>query len=143
MKPPTDAARSALMARVRQQGTGPERAVAILLRSLGLSYRKNVRGLPGSPDFANKRKRWAVFVHGCFWHGHKGCRFATIPKRNRDFWLEKFARNRARDAGAVRELRRRGFKVSIVWGCEVDEVGPRLSKVLEPRRIDMGRSVDH
>ncbi len=97
-----DAARSALMGRVRQRDTRPEQAVALALRSLGIAYRKNVRGLPGSPDFANKSGKWAVFVHGCFWHRHTGCRRATTPKANREFWLTKFAANRTRDARAIR-----------------------------------------
>lgn len=141
--PATDAARSALMGRIRQRETAPELAIAKQLRALGLAYRKNVRDLPGSPDFANKRKRWALFVHGCFWHRHTGCRLATAPKNNRAFWAEKFTRNRSRDASAVRELRRRGFKVAIVWGCEVDRAGPRLSKILEPSRVDVPCAVNH
>lgn len=138
-----DAARAALMGRVRQKDTRPEQAVAAALRSLGAAYRKNVRGLPGSPDFANKSRKWAVFVHGCFWHRHTGCPRATTPKANRDFWLEKFTANRLRDARAIRALRRMGFKVAIVWECGSADAGLRLSKILEPRRVDMTGAVDH
>lgn len=120
--------RAALMARVRQRDTRPEREVASALRSLGASYRKNVRGLPGSPDFANKSRRWAVFVHGCFWHRHTGCRRATIPKANRTFWLDKFAANRSRDARAIRALRRLGFRVAVIWECQTAE--PRVRETL-------------
>jgi len=122
--------RAALMARVRQRGTRPEQHVASALRALGVGYRKNVRSLPGSPDFANKSKRWAVFVHGCFWHRHTGCRRATIPKANQDFWLDKFAANRARDARAIRALRRMGFRVAIIWECETGDTPSRLSRTL-------------
>jgi len=94
-----DAVRAALMGRVRQKDTRPEQAVAAALRSCGAAYRKNVRGLPGSPDFADRSRKWAVFVHGCFWHRHTGCRRATTPKANRDFWLEKFQANRPATPG--------------------------------------------
>ena len=108
-----------------------------MLRSVGVAYRKNVRGLPGSPDFANRSRRWAIFVQGCFWHAHRGCRRATKPKSNSLFWSEKFARNRARDAKAIVLLRRQGFRVVVVWECEIDAAQDRLSKVLKSRRVDM------
>lgn len=113
----TDQVRSALMARIRQRGTAPERAVAKAMRDIGLAYRKNVRGLPGSPDFANRRRRWALFVQGCYWHHHR-CPRGTTPARNRAFWLEKFAINRARDARAIRALRKMGFRVVVIWECQ-------------------------
>lgn len=113
----TDPARSALMGRVRQRGTAPELAVAAALRQLGLAYRKNVRTLPGAPDFANRRRRWAVFVNGCYWH-HHGCSRGTTPTRNREFWIAKFATNRARDAAAIRALRTAGFRVVVIWECQ-------------------------
>lgn len=117
----TDAFRSALMARVRQRGTKPETAVASILRALGRGYRKSVRTLPGSPDFANRSHRWAVFVNGCYWHHHHNCRKASVPSRNREFWEDKFAANRKRDARAIRSLRRDGFDVLLVWECETAE----------------------
>lgn len=135
--------RSRLLGRVRQKGTAAELAVGGALRALGVAYRKNVRGLPGSPDFANQKRRWAVFVQGCFWHRHTGCRRAIIPKANRSFWIEKFARNRARDAAAVRTLRRDGFRVVLIWECEVDLAAIKLSKVLESRSVDVSKPVDH
>jgi len=131
------------MGRVRQKGTTAEAAIGQTLRALGIAYRKNVRALPGSPDFANRKRRWAVFVQGCFWHRHTGCRRATIPKANRDFWLEKFTRNRARDAAAVRALRIMGFRVVLVWECQVAAGGTRLSKILEAGRVDVAEPVDH
>ena len=136
-----DAARAALMGRVRQRDTRPEQAVALALRSLGIAYRKNVRSLPGSPDFANKSRKWAVFVHGCFWHCHTGCRRATTPKANRDFWLAKFAANRSRDARVIRTLRAMGFRVAIIWECTVTDAERRLSEMLETRGVDEGRAV--
>ncbi|MBY6242199.1 DNA mismatch endonuclease Vsr [Methylosinus sp. Sm6] len=120
MKTPkaSDPARSALMKRVRQARTSAEEAVAVGLRRAGLFYRRNCKGLPGAPDFANRRRKWAIFVNGCFWHHHKICRRGTIPKQNRAFWLEKFAANRARDARKARALRAAGFYVAFVWECE-------------------------
>ena len=133
---PTDAARSALMKRVRRSGTSGERAVAKACRDLGLSYRLNVRSLPGSPDLANTSRRWAIFVNGCYWHHHTGCLRATIPARNRDFWTTKFAANRRRDAHKIRALRARGFRVVVVWECQtldVEVLAGRLSRLRAPR----------
>jgi len=126
------------MSRVRQHGTRAELSVARVLRSLGQHYRLNVRSLPGSPDFANKRRKWAIFVHGCFWHQHTGCPRASVPKRNREFWRNKFIANRRRDASAITALRRLGFKVVVVWECQVDEpdeIVCRLSNILESRCV--------
>ena len=134
--PKPDAKRSALMARVRQRGTAPELAVGSLLRSLGFAYRRNVRRLAGSPDFSNRRRKWAIYVHGCFWHRHTGCKHATAPKANAAFWRDKFAANRRRDAKAIRSLRREGFRVLIVWECETrhaEALKDRLSLFLGPR----------
>jgi DNA mismatch endonuclease (patch repair protein) len=148
MRPPKpdDPKRSALMARVRQRGTAAELVVGSTLRSLKAAYRLNVRSLPGSPDFANRKRKWAVFVHGCFWHQHAGCRRATIPKTNVTFWHQKFAANRARDAQAIRELHGTGFRIAIVWECEVsdpDALAARLLQILETSRIDVPETVDH
>jgi len=115
---PTDRSRSELMRRVRQRGTKAEEHVADLLRDLGLFYRRNVRSLPGSPDFANKSRGWAVFVNGCFWHHHAGCVRATIPTRNRAYWTNKFAENQKRDEANGQALASMGFRVVVVWECE-------------------------
>ena len=143
---PEDPRRSALMARVRQRGTKSELAVGAALRALGHSYRLNVRSLPGSPDFANRSRRWAIFVHGCFWHRHSGCVRATVPKTNEAFWREKFRANRARDARAIRALRSGGFRVALIWECrasEPDALARRLSMVLESSRVDVSEPADH
>lgn len=126
-----DTETSARMARIRQKGTKIEVAVALVLRDLGLHYRKNVRKLPGSPDFANRSKRWAVFVHGCFWHHHAGCHRATVPKSNRRFWVNKFRDNKRRDARSVRLLRREGYRVVVIWECQEQRIRDKLTKILE------------
>lgn len=127
---------SARMARIRQKGTKIETAVAAVLRDLGLYYRKNVRKLSGSPDFANRSKRWAVFVHGCFWHHHAGCHKATVPKSNRRFWLNKFRENKRRDARSVRLLRQGGYRVIVIWECQEPRVRSKLAKILEAGGVD-------
>jgi DNA mismatch endonuclease Vsr len=141
MKPPKpDPARSALMARVRQRGTAVELAVGDVLRSIGASYRINVRKLPGSPDFANRTRKWAVFVHGCFWHHHARCKRATVPKSNKKFWRDKFDANRARDKRALLELRRLGFRVTVIWECQIGDgtlIRERLSEVVEARGVNV------
>lgn len=118
-------ATSLRMAGIRQKGTKIETAVANILRELDLHYRKNVKQLPGSPDFANRSHRWAVFVNGCFWHHHPGCRKATVPKSNTEFWMIKFRDNRLRDA--------RGSHVS-------DTGATALSSSGNARRIGSARS---
>jgi DNA mismatch endonuclease (patch repair protein) len=113
-----DEATSLRMAGIRQRGTSPELIVRKLVTGLGHRYRVENRDLPGSPDLANRSKRWAIFVHGCYWHRHPGCKLATTPKRNREFWEAKFARNVERDAEAVRSLTARDFQTLLVWECE-------------------------
>lgn len=116
----TDRETSIRMAKIRQRDTTAEKVVRSLFRQQGLHYRTVNRDLPGSPDLANRRRKWATFVHGCFWHAHEGCTRATIPKRNREFWLEKFAQNRRRDALRQLELRDMGYRVLVVWECELE-----------------------
>ena len=119
--------RSAMMRAVKQHGTSPELAVRGILRDLGVAYRVHNRDLPGSPDMANRRRHWAVFVNGCFWHGHRNCsktkggRGSRVPKKNSEFWRKKLEDNRRRDARKCRELRARGFRVLIVWECQLRE----------------------
>lgn len=114
-----DAATSVRLGKIRQRDTSAERAVRRILFAAGLRYRIWNRDLPGSPDVANRRARWAVFVHGCFWHHHEKCAKATIPRNNRAFWIEKFAANAARDARVIAELRRLGYACAVVWECEI------------------------
>lgn len=101
-----------------------------MLRGLGKGYTIRNRDLPGSPDIANRKRGWAIFVHGCFWHQHPGCRKATIPKQNAEFWAEKFAQNRLRDARQVAALAALGFSVIVVWECECRD-RPALAARLE------------
>lgn len=93
------------------------------MRRAGIRFRTNCADLPGSPDLSNRRRRIAVFVHGCYWHHHTGCKYATVPKRNRAFWLAKLEANKRRDRRKARELRKLGFKVVTVWECETRRPG--------------------
>lgn len=110
------------MRSVRQFGTGPELALRRWLWRAGVRYRCTNRDLPGTPDIANRAEKWAIFVHGCFWHGHRGCRAATVPKRNRQFWLEKIADNKRRDARKAAALRKLGFSVATAWECKIKKL---------------------
>jgi DNA mismatch endonuclease (patch repair protein) len=102
----------------RRRATAPEALVGTVLRELGQSYRLNRGSLPGSPDFSNRSRGWAIFVHGCYWHHHEGCPRATVPRANREWWLEKFRQNRARDVRKARALEDVGLGVIVVWECE-------------------------
>jgi len=110
--------RSEHMGLIRQKGTKPELAVRSALRELGYRYRLNVTKLAGSPDIVVSGTRTAIFVHGCFWHRHPGCRLASTPKSNVAFWEEKFVRNVERDKKVLDDLRFAGWKVITIWECE-------------------------
>ncbi|WP_426023919.1 very short patch repair endonuclease [Brevundimonas sp. PWP3-1b1] len=111
--------RSAVMRRVKGKDTSPELAVRGILRAAGIGYRLGGMGLPGRPDVTMKGRRVALFVHGCFWHGHDCRRGARRPKANADYWLAKIDRNRARDAAAVQALEASGWRVVTVWECDM------------------------
>jgi DNA mismatch endonuclease (patch repair protein) len=113
--------RSAVMRRVKGKNTTPELAVRRLLRRLGARYRLHRADLPGKPDIVLPGRRLAIFVHGCFWHGHDCARGARVPKANRDYWLGKVGRNRARDAAHRIALEAAGWRVETVWECELKD----------------------
>jgi DNA mismatch endonuclease, patch repair protein len=121
--------RSQMMARIRSTDTAPEVRVRSALHALGVRFRKHVDALPGKPDLANRRNAWAVFVHGCFWHSHKGCGLASSPRSNSSYWRPKLMRNAERDRASARELRRAGFRVFVIWECET-RAPARLSMIV-------------
>jgi DNA mismatch endonuclease (patch repair protein) len=122
MNPPeTTPARSAIMRAVRSRDTGPERVVRALLRSFAPGYRLQRRDIPGRPDIAYVGAKRAIFVHGCFWHGHDCARGARAPKTNADYWRAKLARNKARDALALQSLENLGWRARVVWECELKD----------------------
>ena len=135
--------RSAVMRRVKEAGTTPELALRRLIWRLGGRYRLNRKDLPGKPDIVLPGRRLAIFVHGCFWHGHDCARGARTPKQNRDYWLAKVARNRARDTRTRAELEALGWRVETLWECELKDaegLEPRLAILLassqQAQRLD-------
>ncbi|RQS61183.1 very short patch repair endonuclease [Burkholderia sp. Bp8984] len=129
--------RSERMARIRGKDTFPELTLRKILHRMGFRYRLHNKKIPGRPDIVLPKLRSVVFVHGCFWHRHEGCRIATLPKSNTQFWIEKFERNMARDARVKIELEDLGWRVFIVWECELSsaakalETGEHLAKELK------------
>ena len=126
--------RSRLMSRIGSKHTKPERTVRSLLHGLGYRYRLHRKGLPGKPDIAFVGRKKAIFVHGCFWHGH-GCKIGKVPKSNLQFWLPKIERNRERDCSNCSELEQIGWQVEVVWQCELknlQELEARLQQFVGP-----------
>lgn len=113
--------RSAVMRRVKGKDTTPELAVRRALTRLGARYRLHRKDLPGTPDIAMPGRRLAIFVHGCFWHGHDCARGARVPKQNRDYWVAKVGRNRVRDGASRIALGALGWRVETVWECELKD----------------------
>jgi DNA mismatch endonuclease (patch repair protein) len=137
------AARSAVMRRVKGRDTGPELRVRQALTALGARYRLHRKDLPGSPDIVLPGRRLALFVHGCFWHGHDCARGARVPKANRDYWTAKVARNRARDAGVQAALGEAGWRVETLWECELNDAASlraRLEALLSAKHGGPGHA---
>jgi DNA mismatch endonuclease (patch repair protein) len=109
------------MAGIRTKNTTPELKVRTVAHRLGYRFRLHRKDLPGSPDLVFPRLKAAVFVHGCFWHRHKGCGKSSIPGTRTEFWTEKLTRNVARDAAATERLRRAGWRVLVIWECETKD----------------------
>lgn len=129
-----DPARSALMSRIRAKNSKPELAVRKVAHALGYRFRLHYHSLPGTPDLVFPRLRTAIFVHGCFWHRHRGCRRTTQPKTRAKYWSEKFEANVARDARKSRRLRQMGWHVFVVWECQTldaRKLAARLQRILK------------
>ena len=107
------------MSRVRSENSGPELKMRRALWHKGFRYRVNDPCLPGRPDIVLSRYRTVIFVHGCFWHGHKDCKYYTVPNTNTEFWMAKVARNQERDQEVWRRLEAKGWSVVIVWECQL------------------------
>jgi DNA mismatch endonuclease (patch repair protein) len=125
--------RSSVMRQVKARDTTPERTVRRLLTGMGLRYRLHRKDLPGAPDIVMPGRKLALFVHGCFWHGHDCARGARVPKQNRDYWTAKIGRNRDRDVRTREALAAMGWACEVVWECELkDETAlkARLNRIL-------------
>jgi DNA mismatch endonuclease (patch repair protein) len=107
------------MRSIKGKNTSPELAVRSLLYRMGYRFRLHIKDLPGCPDIVFPRRRKVIFVHGCFWHSHRKCKKATIPKSNVSFWTEKLSRNKERDATDRRMLKRLGWQILTIWQCDL------------------------
>lgn len=127
--------RSYIMSRVGQFNTKPEKKVRSLLHHLGYRFRLHQKNLPGKPDIVLPKYRKVIFVHGCFWHLHRGCHRSSIPASNHEFWTNKLTRNKARDKRNIANIRALGWEVLIVWECEIkklDVLEKKLTTFLKP-----------
>lgn len=116
------------MSRIRGRDTKPEIAVRKLLHKMGYRFRLHLKSLPGKPDIVLPKHKKIVFVHGCFWHGHRGCRRASRPVSNADFWNVKIEKNIKRDAENLKKLKALGWKTTTVWQCQI-----RKTQLLQKR----------
>ena len=113
--------RSEIMSRVRGKDTAPEMIVRKLVHSLGYRYRLHGQKLPGKPDLVFGPRKKVIFVHGCFWHGHEGCRKARLPKSRLEYWGPKIEENKQRDRKNLEELRTSGWSCLVLWQCELKD----------------------
>ena len=132
--------RSYNMSRIKCKDTKPEEMVRKALFARGFRYRKNDRKLPGSPDIVLPKYKTVIFVNGCFWHGHKGCKYYVVPKTNTDFWLDKINHNINRDAQKNTQLLKLGWHVITIWECKLkkaifEETINDLSNAIKSRRM--------
>jgi DNA mismatch endonuclease (patch repair protein) len=126
--------RSWNMSRIRGKDTGPERVVRSVLHRMGYRFRLQGKGLPGRPDIVLPKYRTVVFVHGCFWHRHRGCRNCTTPRNNRRFWIKKLGGNARRDKLNWCALVKLGWRVVVVWECEAERADVLHKKI---NRLDL------
>lgn len=111
--------RSFNMSRIRSKDTNPELVVRRFLFSNGFRYRLHKKELPGKPDIVLGKYKVAIFIHGCFWHHHDHCKYAILPKSNTEYWIPKIEKNRLRDAANISSLKRLGWKILVIWECEL------------------------
>ena len=121
--------RSWNMSRIRAKNTKPELIVRSILHKAGYRFSLHVSALPGSPDIALRKHKTVIFVHGCFWHRHPECKYAYTPKSRQKFWQNKFKQNVERHEKVVKELRNLGWKVGVVWECEISDITLLMKKL--------------
>ena len=119
------------MAAIKSKDTKPEIAVRKLLHSLGYRFRLHRKDLPGSPDIVLPKYKTVIFVHGCFWHRHENCKYATSPKTREEFWENKFKQNVERDKNNFKELKNLNWKVLVLWECEVKNIQNISVEIIE------------
>lgn len=120
--------RSAIMRKIGPKDSAPERAVRSMVHSMGYRFRLHRRDLPGTPDIVLPRHRKLIFMHSCFFHGHKGCRRATIPETRKTFWRQKIEGNARHDRSNYRKLKRLGWDYLVIWQCEIKKHGEERIK---------------
>lgn len=133
--------RSDIMRAVKRAHTAPEIVVRQALHALGLRFRLHRRDLPGSPDIVLPKFRTVVFVHGCFWHRHPDCRYATTPKSRQEYWLPKFEANVERDARKEAQLRDLGWRVVVMWECETKSLEALQARLRLEFDLPLGESI--
>ena len=124
--------RSRNMSAIRSKNTKPEIAVRKLLHALGYRFRLHKKNLPGSPDIVLPKYKTVIFVHGCFWHRHENCKYASTPKTRKEFWENKFSANKKRDQKILKEIKNLGWKSIIIWECQLKGDMKKLIKELLP-----------
>lgn len=136
----TNEKRSWNMSRIQGKDTKPELIIRSLLHSSGYRFRLHAKKLPGVPDIVLPKYKTVIFVHGCFWHRHKGCKFTYTPKSRVEFWESKFQKNKERDRIVMNKLKKLGWKIIVIWECEIsnpDNIRYKLKKHLEePQKAD-------
>lgn len=133
--------RSDIMRAVKRAHTAPEIVVRQVLHALGLRFRLHRRDLPGSPDIVLPKFQTVVFVHGCFWHRHPDCRYATTPKSRQEYWLPKFEANVERDARKEAQLRELGWRVLVMWECETKSLEALEARLRLEFDLPLGESL--
>ena len=135
--------RSLIMAQVKDRETKPEIAVRKFLFSKGFRYRKNYKSLPGTPDIVLPKYRTAIFINGCFWHGHEGCKASALPKSRQEYWIPKIERNKSRDQEKEEQLKFLQWKVIIIWECDIkfflienSDLQRKILSSLKPSKAD-------
>ena len=123
------ASRSKNMSAIKSKNTKPEVEVRKLLHSMGFRFRLHKKDLPGSPDIVLPKYKTVIFVHGCFWHRHQNCKYASNPKTRREFWEKKFKENIERDKKNQEKLKNLGWKTKIVWECEIKKQDKLIKKL--------------
>lgn len=120
------------MSRIKSRDTNPETAVRNILTSMGLRYRLNCVKLNGRPDIVISKLKTIFFINGCFWHQHKGCKKAVMPKTNKEYWKNKLERNVEKQASDIKILEKEGWKVYVIWECEIknkDKLNEKIIKI--------------
>ena len=126
--------RSENMRRIRSKDTKPEKAIRSLVHSMGFRYRLHCPSLPGKPDIVLSKYKTIIFCHGCFWHQHKNCKRASVPKTNTDYWIPKLKKNVVRFKKVKLGLKKMGWNVVVIWECETNDankLSKNISKVLK------------